>query len=99
MHSSKRRQVFPSLAQRVFGAQRFAAVVTTVRSELAALGYKPRTLRLVEITIAQILLSMRSVRIEDLTMDVLCKFQTATPNIAVEKCLIALSRLLASRAF
>jgi hypothetical protein len=32
----KRRQVFPSLAQRVFGAQRFAAVVATVRSELTA---------------------------------------------------------------
>lgn len=93
----KRKQVFFRLAIRVFGKALFAGVVQSLASEMHALGYKPRTTRTLRLTLAQLLLSVRSPHIEDLTPDLLAAFQRDAERVAVEKCLIAISRVLAAR--
>lgn len=93
----KRSQIFSSLAQRVFGPQRFEVIAAKLQQELSALGYKSKTLRLVPLTIAQLLLSIRSARIDDVTIDTFYELQRATLNLATEKSLIAVSRVLVSK--
>jgi integrase len=93
----KRRHVFSSLAARVFGAIRFEALVTELRSELEALGYQPKTLRMASVTVARVLLFIRSVRIENISLEVLQEFHGKKPTVGVERCLTALSRVLASK--
>src|SRR5262249_14703901 len=93
----KRKQVFFRLAVRVFGKARFAGIVQSLASEMHALGYKPRTTRILLLTLAPLLLSVRSPHIEDLTLDLLVAFQRDVERVAVEKCLIAISRVLAAR--
>lgn len=93
----KRRHVFSALAARVFGAIRFEALVTELRSELEALGYQPKTLRMANVTVARVLLFIRSVRIEDISLEVLQEFHRKKPTVGVERCLTALSRVLASK--
>ncbi len=93
----KRSQIFSSLAHRVFGPQRFSSLAAKAQQDLAALGYKARTLRLVPLTLAHLLLSIRSPCIEDLTIDAFRGLQRAEPNVATEKCLVAVSRSLAAK--
>jgi integrase len=93
----KRRQIFSRLAQRVFGIPHFRSITEAVQRGLAALGYRPRTLRLVPRTLAPLLLSIRSDRLEDLTSEVLLAWQRATSDRTQEKCLWAVSRFLASQ--
>lgn len=93
----KRRQVFFRLAQRVFGPQRFMEIVAGVEDGLSALGYKAKTRRLAGMTVAQLLLRTRSLGLEYLTHNALAAAQQKTASAATEKCLIALSRLLASK--
>lgn len=93
----KRRQVFFRLAQRVFGSERFMQMVTEVEDGLAALGYKAKTRRLAGTTVAQLLLGTRTVGLEHLTREALMQAQRNTSCVGVEKCLIALSRFLASK--
>jgi integrase len=92
----KRRQVFSCLARRVFGFNAFAATERKAKARLGELGYHNRTLRLVPITLAQLLLITRSPRIEDITEVALLQLQKQTGTVALEKCVVALSRLLAS---
>jgi integrase len=92
----KRRQVFSCLARRVFGSSTFAAAERNTKARLRELGYHIRTLRLVPITLAQLLLITRSPRIEDITEAALLQLQKQTGTVALEKCVVALSRLLAS---
>ena len=93
----KRSQIFSSLAQRVFGSNRFFALAANAQQNLAALGYKARTLRLVPLTLAHLLLSIRSPHIEDLTIETFGDLQKAAHNRATEKCLLAISRSLAAQ--
>ncbi|MBV8808933.1 MAG: hypothetical protein JO033_09675, partial [Acidobacteriaceae bacterium] len=93
----KRRQVFFRLAHRVFGAERFTRMVAEVEDGLSLLGYKARTTRLAGITIVQLLLGTRLPGVEHLTREVLVNAQRKTSCAAAENCLIALSRLLASK--
>ena len=93
----KRRQVFFRLAHRVFGAEIFTRMVAEVQDGLSLLGYKARTTRLAGITIAQLLLGTRLPGVEHLTREVLVNAQRKTSCAAAENCLIALSRLLASK--
>jgi len=93
----KRRQVLFRLAQRVLGPQRFAAIIAEVQHGLLSLGYKARTSRLAGITVAEVLLSGRLLGLESLTREALVEIQRRTQRPELEKCLIALSRLLASK--
>jgi integrase len=93
----KRRQVFFRLARRVLTPRRFANIVEEVKLGLATLGYQKRTLRRVSLTIAKLLLSNRCARLEDMTSDALLKFQQASPCVALEHCVVALSHWLASK--
>jgi integrase len=92
-----RRQVFFRLAQRVLGPQRFADIIADVENGLASLGYKPRTQRMAATTVAQLLMTSRSPGLECLSREFLGEAQQKTFSAASEKCLIALSRLLASK--
>jgi integrase len=93
----KRRQVFFRLAQRVLGVRRFADIITDVENGLASLGYRARTRRIAATTIAQLLMTSRSPGLECLPRELLVETQQKTPCVAIETCLVALSRLLASR--
>jgi integrase len=93
----KRRQVFFRLAQRAFTTGRFRGMVEEVKQGLVTLGYQKRTLRRVPLTVAKLLLSARCGRLEDLTDKALREFQQATPSIALEHCVVALSHWLASK--
>jgi integrase len=92
----KRRHVFSCLARRVFGVKRFAAADRKTKAGLRELGYRIRTLRLVPLTLAQLMLITRSPRIEDITEAVLLQLQNQNGTVALEHCVFALSRLLAS---
>jgi integrase len=92
----KRRQVFSCLARRVFGFKAFAASEKKIKTRLRELGYRTRTLRLAPLTLAQLLLITRSPRIENITEAALLQLQTQTGTVALEKCVVAFSRLLVS---
>ncbi len=92
----KRRQVFSCLARRVFGFKWFAAAEKKIKSRLRELGYRHRTLRMVPLTLAQLLLIVRSPRIEDITEAALIQLQKRNGTVAIENCVIAFSRVLVS---
>ena len=92
----KRRQVFSCLARRVFGFRRFAAAEKKIKSRLRELGYRHRTLRLAALTLAQLLLIVRSPHIEDITEAALIQLQKRNGTVAIENCVIAFSRVLVS---
>jgi integrase len=92
----KRRHVFSCLARRVFGFKMFTATERKIKARLRELGYRARTLRLVPLTLAQLLLITRSPRMEDITEVSLLQLQEQTATVALEKCVVAFSRLLAS---
>jgi integrase len=92
----KGRHVFSCLARRVFGFKRFAAADRKTKDGLRELGYRIRTLRLVPLTLAQLMLITRSPRIEDITEAALLQLQRRNGTVALEQCVVALSRLLAS---
>ena len=92
----KRRQVFSCLARRVFGVERLAAAEKKIKAKLRKSGYGPRTLRLVPLTLAQLLLITRSPHVEDITKEALLQLQTRNSTLGFEKCVIPLSRVLAS---
>lgn len=79
----KRRQVFSCLARRVFGFKRFAAAEKKIKARLRELGYHHRTLRLVPLTLAQLLLIVRSPRIEDITEAALIQLQKRNGTVAM----------------
>jgi hypothetical protein len=93
----KRRQIFFRLAQRAFTPGRFGRMVEEAKQGLATLGYQKRTLRRVPLTVAKLLLSTRCGRLEDLRDEALREFQQATPSVALEHCVVALSHWLASK--
>jgi hypothetical protein len=92
----KRRHAFSCLARRVFGFKRFTAADRKTKAGLRELGYRIRTLRLVSLTLAQLMLITRSPRIEDITEAALLQLQRRKGTVALEQCVVALSRLLAS---
>jgi integrase len=92
----KRRHVFSCLARRVFGFKMLAATERKIKTRLRELGYRARTLRLMPLTLAQLLLIARSPRMEDITEVSLLQVQERSGTIALENCVIAFSRLLAS---
>jgi hypothetical protein len=92
----KRRHIFSCLARRIFGFKRFAAADRKIKAGLRELGYCIRTLRLVPRTLAQLMLITRSPRIEDITETALLQLQGLNGTVALEQCVFALSRLLAS---
>ncbi|HEV2278648.1 MAG TPA: tyrosine-type recombinase/integrase [Acidobacteriaceae bacterium] len=92
----KRRHVYSCLARRVFGFKAFAAAEKRARARLQELGYRIRTLRLVPLTLAQLLLIARSPRLEDITEGALLQLQKQTGTVALDTCVVALSRLLVS---
>jgi integrase len=92
----KRRHVFSCLARRVFGFKRFAETERKIKARLRELGYRTRTLRLMPLTLAQLLLIARSPRLEDINEASLLQLQKRNGTVALESCVIALSRLLAS---
>lgn len=91
----KRRQVYSCLARRVFGFDRFESTVAETKDGLRGLGYRHRTLRTAPLTIAELLLSIRSPKLEDVTEQALIRLQERRTDIAVEKTVFALSRWLA----
>lgn len=93
----KRRQVLFRLAERVFGADRFAAMTEDVTKWLLSVGYKVRTTRLAAVTLAQLLLQTRATRLDELTREQLLSVQRERANGAIEKCLIAVSRYLSAQ--
>ena len=93
----KRRQVFSCLARRVFGCTVVEEVERHIKSGLHDLGYCARTLRIVPITLAQLLLAVRSPRVEDITEIALLQLQERSGSIASEKCVTAVSRFLVSK--
>jgi hypothetical protein len=93
----KRRQVFSCLARRVFGFKRFATAERKIKTGLRELGYRTRTLRLVPLTLAQLLLITRSPHVEGITESTLLHLQRQNGTVALENCVIAFSRLLASK--
>ena len=94
MNFPKRRQFSSYLALQIFGFKRFAAVKKKISARLSESGYGPRTLRKIPLTLAQLMLITRSPRIEDITEVALLQLQER--NGVLEKCVIALARLLAS---
>jgi len=92
----KRRHVFTCMARRVFGFKRFTATVKEITARLQELGYRHRTLRLAPLTLAQLLLIVRSPRIEDITEAALIQLQKRNGTVAIENCVIAFSRVLVS---
>ena len=92
----KRRHVFSCLARRVFGFKRFAETERKIKARLRELGYRTRTLRLMPLTLAQLLLIARSPRLEDINEASLLQLQKRNGTVVLENCVIALSRLLAS---
>jgi len=94
MSFPKRRQIFSYLALRVFGFKRFAAAKRKIKAKLLESGYRLHTLRKVPLTLAQLMLITQSPRIEDITEAALHQLQKQ--NGALEKCVIALARLLVS---
>ncbi len=93
----KRRQIYSCLARRVFGFKVVTKAELEVKSGLRDLGYRARTLRIVPLTLAQLLLIVRSPRIEDITESALLQLQKQNGTVALEQCVIALSRLLVSK--
>jgi integrase len=93
----KRRQVFSSLVRRIFGFKVIAEAERKIKTGLRELGYRARTLRVVPITLAQLLLIIRSPRIEDITDIALLQLQAQSGTVALEKCVLALSRFLVSK--
>lgn len=93
----KRRQVFSCLVRRVFGFNVVAEAERKIKAGLCGLGYRARTLRVVPITVAQLLLMVRSPRIEDITEIALLQIQKRSGTVALEKCVIAVSRFLAAK--
>jgi len=93
----KGSHVFSSLAKRVFGKHQLDVVNAQIQKELEALGYKRKTRRLVPITVSHLLLSVRSPRVEDISIDAFRNLQRADTNPAGEDCLTAVSRALALR--
>ena len=90
------RYVFSCLARRVFGRERIAAADTKIKAGLQGLGYRIRTLRLVPLTLAKLMLITRSPRIEDVTEAALLRLQHQNATAPLEQCVVALSRFLAS---
>jgi integrase len=93
----KRRQVYTCLVRRVFGSKVVAETERQVRAGLHDLGYRARTLRIMPLTLAQLLLIVRSPYIEDITESALLQLQEQNGTVALEQCVIALSRLLISK--
>lgn len=80
----KRRQVFSCLVRRVFGFNVVAEAERKIKAGLCGLGYRARTLRVVPITVAQLLLMVRSPRIEDITEIALLQIQKRSGTVALE---------------
>ena len=93
----KGRQVYSCLVCRVFGSKVVAETERQVKAGLRDLGYRARTLRIMPLTLAQLLLIVRSPRIEDITESALLQLQEQDGTVALEQCVIALSRLLISK--
>lgn len=93
----KRSQIFSSLARRVFGDERINSIARQIQGELEAFGYKKRTRRLVPLTVAHLLLLVKSPRAEDISTAAFQLLQKNTASAPAEKCLIAVSRALVSR--
>jgi integrase len=93
----KRRHVFSCLARRAFGFKVVAEAERQIKTGLRDLGYRARTLRIMPLTLAQLLLIVRSPRIEDITESALLQLQEQDGTVAIEQCIIALSRLLVSK--
>ncbi len=92
----KRRQAFSYLALRIFGTKRFAAAEGKIKARMRESGYSTRALRVVSLTLAQLMLITRSPRIEDITKAALLQLQKLYGTSRLEKRVVALSRLLAS---
>jgi integrase len=92
----KRRQAFSYLAPLVFGAKRFAAAEQKIKARLLESGYSTRALRVVSLTLAQLMLITRSPRVEDITKTALLQLQEQYGAFRLEKRVVALSHLLAS---
>lgn len=92
----KRRQAFSYLAPRIFGATRFAAAEEEIKVRMRESGYTARALRVMPLTLAQLMLITRSPRIEDITETALLQLQKQYSTSKLEKRVVALSRLLAS---
>ena len=93
----KRRQVYSCLARRVFGFDRFENLISEAKNGLRGLGYRFRTLRTAPLTLAELLVHIRSPRIEDVTEAALRELQERTTDIAIEKTVFALSQWFALR--
>jgi integrase len=93
----KRRQVYSCLVRRVFGSKVVEETERQVKAGLRDLGYRARTLRIMPLTLAQALLIVRSPRMEDITESALLQLQEQNGSVALEQCVIALSRLLVSK--
>jgi hypothetical protein len=93
----KGRQVYSCLVCRVFGSKAVAETERQVKAGLRDLGYRARTLRIMPLTLAQLLLIVRSPRIEDITESALLQLQEQNGTVALEQCVIAMSRLLISK--
>ena len=93
----KRRQVYSCLVCRVFGPKVVAETERQVKAGLRDLGYHARTLRIMPLTLAQLLLIVRSPRIEDITESALLQLQEQNGTLDSEQCVIAMSRLLISK--
>jgi integrase len=93
----KRRQVYSCLVRRVFGSKVVAETEKQVKVGLRDLGYRARTVRTMPLTLAQLLLIVRSPRIQDITESALLQLQEQNGTVALEQCVIALSRLLVSK--
>lgn len=93
----KRRHVFSCLARRVFGFKVVAEVERQIKAGMRDLGYRAHTLRVAPLTLAQALLITRSPRVEDITEAALLQLQQQSGTVALEQCVIALSRLLLSK--
>jgi hypothetical protein len=93
----KGRQVYSCLVCRVFGFKAVTETERQVKAGLRDLGYRARTLRIMPLTLAQLLLIVRSPRLEDITESALLQLQEQNGTVALEQCVIAMSRLLISK--
>ena len=79
----KGRQVYSCLVCRVFGPKAVAETERQVKAGLRDLGYRARTLRIMPLTLAQLLLIVRSPRLEDITESALLQLQEQNGTVAL----------------
>jgi integrase len=99
LHKFGRRNfLFHGLARRVFGRERMAVLLEQVREMLSKWGYRTRMASVcVPRVLCEVLVTNRSPRLEDLTLEVLKTVEQRRDSPLSTYCLSALSTILASR--